>query len=177
MDKKIYSLILITLLVVIIVIAIYIVINRHDNPGIAEKAPQEGAWSIACLKINMIEAKLYNADTPSRWSEGYMFKNSTDFLNVGAVGMLFKIPLRPGSIVVFTMRNVAFPLYLLHISPVEGVGDVAIEIIYMEPENDYTVTVRTSNDYFIELDPSFFSQIQRVGANGSSMLIRVTGTC
>jgi hypothetical protein len=47
--------------------------------------------------------------------------------------MLFNISTQPGYSVAFTMKNVAFPLYLLHITHVEGVGDVAVDIIYMEP--------------------------------------------
>ncbi|MEM2204321.1 MAG: hypothetical protein QXI22_08210 [Sulfolobales archaeon] len=167
MSKRLY---LSIIMIVIALIAIIIIqkdlsglvganqTSTQTRGGGASQAPGD-AWNTTCLRINTVKVKLYNADTPSKWFEGYMYKNNTDFLNMGAVGMIFKIPLSPGSTITFTMRNVAFPLYLLHISPIEGVGDAVIEIIYMEPEKNYTVTLKTSNDYFIELDPGFLPHI------------------
>ncbi|HWQ18088.1 MAG TPA: hypothetical protein VNL13_09690 [Sulfolobales archaeon] len=185
MERSLYISTIMAILVLVAIIAIYMYqygvtetgLGYGERGGKTSQALQESSWSTVCLKINSLEARLYNADTPSKWYEGYMFKNSTDFLNMGAVGMLFKLPLAPGDTITFTMRNVAFPLYLLHISPIEGVGDVAIEIIYMEPGKNYAVTVKTANDYFIELDPKFFTHIQRIGTGAGSIVIRVTGTC
>ncbi len=138
--------------------------------------PMTSSWHTICIVINGVEAKLYLADTPSKQTEGYMFKNSTDFLGVGAVGMLFNISTQPGYSVAFTMRNVAFPLYLLHITHIEDVGDMAVNIIYMEPgEELYVVTARSQNDYFIELDTEFYRYIASRAASG--VLVRINGMC
>jgi len=159
-------------------------IQGHQS-AVGPGAPGERAatapgdlWPTACLVINGVEAKLYVADTPQRQAEGYMYKDSIDFQRVGAVGMIFNISASPGSRVAFTMRNVAFPLYLLHISPVEGVGDVAVDIVYMEPGKEYySVTVRSDRDYFIELGVEFYKQLERSPQHLGGYLIRVTGTC
>lgn len=185
MGRSLYISVLVALLV-LLAISIYIDLSMaggirktrdlSSSEG-SSQTSQESSWSTVCLRINMVDAKLYYADTPSKWGEGYMYKNSTDFLNAGAVGMLFRFPVTPGSAVTFTMANVAFPLYLLRISPIEGVGDVAKEIVYMEPEKNYSVSVETPNDYFIELDPAFFLYVKKTGTDMNSTLIRITGTC
>ncbi len=177
MNRKLYISISIALLALLAIFITDLSRTWDLSSKGSSQTPRESSWITVCLRINMVDAKLYYADTPSKWAEGYMFKNSTDFLNIGAVGMLFRLPVTPGSTVIFTMRNVAFPLYLLRISPIEGVGDVAKEIVYMEPEKNYSVTVETPDDYFIELDPAFFSYVKKMGTDMNSTLIRIAGTC
>ncbi len=166
-------------LVMLMTIASIVIINLSERaPNVlSSTTPTASSWHTICLAINGVEAKLYLADTPSKQTEGYMFKNSTDFLGVGAVGMLFNISTQPGYSVAFTMRNVAFPLYLLHITHVEGVGDVAVDIIYMEPGKEpYVVTARSQNDYFIELDTEFYNKYIASRAAGG-VLVRINGMC
>ncbi len=119
--------------VMMVAIASIVIINLGERASnvLSSTTAMASSWHTICLVINGVEAKLYLADTSSKQTEGYMFKNSTDFLGIGAVGMLFNISTQPGYSVAFTMKNVAFPLYLLHITHVEGVGDVAVDIIYM----------------------------------------------
>jgi uncharacterized membrane protein (UPF0127 family) len=121
--------------VMMVAIASIVIINLGERVSnvLSSTTAMASSWHTICLVINGVEAKLYLADTSSKQTEGYMFKSSTDFLGIGAVGMLFNISTQPGYSVAFTMKNVAFPLYLLHITHVEGVGDVAVDIIYMEP--------------------------------------------
>lgn len=165
--------------VVMVAIASIMVINLGERASnmLSSTTPMALSWHTICLVINGVEAKLYLADTPSKQTEGYMFKKSTDFLGVGAVGMLFNISTQPGYSVAFTMRNVAFPLYLLHITHVEGVGDVAVDVIYMEPGKElYVVTARSQNDYFIELDTEFYNRYIVSRAAGG-VLVRINGMC
>ncbi|MEM1610607.1 MAG: hypothetical protein QXQ57_03040 [Sulfolobales archaeon] len=169
-------------MVILAVIASLIIANQGEKASNTlgssiSSTTTTQSWRLICLVINGVEAKLYLADTPSKQAEGYMFKNSTDFLGVGAVGMLFNVSTQPGYTVAFTMRNVIFPLYLLHITPVEGVGDIVVEVIYMEPGREpYIVSARSQHDYFIELDTNFYNKyIASRGAEG--ILVRVAGIC
>jgi uncharacterized membrane protein (UPF0127 family) len=165
--------------VMMVAIASIVIINLGERVSnvLSSTTAMASSWHTICLVINGVEAKLYLADTSSKQTEGYMFKNSTDFLGIGAVGMLFNISTQPGYSVAFTMKNVAFPLYLLHITHVEGVGDVAVDIIYMEPGKElYVVTARSQNDYFIELDTEFYNKyIASRAAN--NVLVRINGMC
>jgi uncharacterized membrane protein (UPF0127 family) len=182
MHLKIYIYILITL---IAVVSLSIMTYYNSNPDHtdtgsrgAERTSGEISWNIICLRINGVNAVLYLADTLSKQVEGYMYKNSTDFLGVGAVGMLFNISAQPGAKIAFTMRNVAFALYLLHITHIEGVGDIVIDVIYMEPGKEpYTVTVRSLHDYFIELSVDFYKTYIASRSGWDRTPIRITGTC
>jgi len=168
------ALILLSLLVIPIGVLIYSSrthIERRESAGGSERY-----WPTTCLRINGVEALLYVADTPEKQAEGYMYKNSTDFMGLGAVGMLFKLSIPSNYTVIFTMRNVAFPLYLLHIVPGE-LGDIAMDIIYMEPWKDYGVVVRTNTDYFIELNTTFYKHLEEISRSRGEALIRVSGTC
>lgn len=133
-------------------------------------------WGTICLEINGVKALLYLADTPEKQAEGYRFKNSADFAGKGAVGMLFNLSYQGWGGVTFTMRDVAFPLYLLHVRHVEGLGDLVVEAVLMIPWHDYPVSYQPG-DYFIEMDPGFFTREILKGKSPSNALVRVAGVC
>lgn len=174
MGRGFLALILLILLAVSIGVLIYSSTTHTDRREGIDRSEQY--WPTTCLRINGVEALLYVADTPEKQAEGYMYKNSTDFMGLGAVGMLFKLSIPANYTVIFTMRNVVFPLYLLHIVPGE-LGDMVMDIIYMEPGKDYSIVVKTNTDYFIELNTTFYKHLEEISRSKGEAFIRITGTC
>lgn len=174
MGRGFLALILLILLAISIGVLIYSSTTHTDRREGIDRSEQY--WPTTCLRINGVEALLYVADTPEKQAEGYMYKNSTDFMGLGAVGMLFKLSIPANYTVIFTMRNVVFPLYLLHIVPGE-LGDMAMDIIYMEPGKDYSIVVKTNTDYFIELNTTFYKHLEEISRSRGEAFIRITGTC
>jgi len=105
-----------------------------------------------------IPIRLYYAWNPALMSQGYKNKDSYDFLDKGAVGMLFIVNY---SSIEITMRDVKFPLvavlYIANDSIVERGSFpklISIDSIYLEPSKDYVITKQIYA--FIEYDPIFY---------------------
>ena len=111
-------------------------------------------WLTTCVSIDGIKLRVYVADTEAKRCEGYKFKNSIDFKEVGAKGMLFVWESETPKIVGFTMQNVSFPLLLVHVAYVNG-RYIVYNKTLMLPNQMYTFVTVSSYDYFLELDPSF----------------------
>jgi uncharacterized membrane protein (UPF0127 family) len=128
------------------------------------------------------KAILYVANTSELRSEGYKFKDSIDFNRKGAVGMVFLdvVSIGWGEIdktIIFTMKDVKFPLVLLVVAEKLAAPDVIIDEVYMEPEKEYKITIwrswagpyyinnktiiMLSGLYFIELDPLFARELKQ----------------
>jgi uncharacterized membrane protein (UPF0127 family) len=128
------------------------------------------------------KANLYVANTSELRSEGYKHKDSIDFANKGAVGMIFtnviNIDWREiDKTIVLTMKDVKFPLVLLVVAEKLAAPDVIIDEVYMEPEKEYKITIwrswagpyyinnksilTLSGLYFIELDPLFARELKQ----------------
>ena len=117
-------------------------------------------WNTICVYFdNGFTAKVYVADTENKRREGYRFKHSIDFKDVGAVGMIFVGV--EGEIVTFTMKDVGFRLILIELVPVVGNAYIVSRVIEMEPGQDYTFK-RLKNSIFLELDPRYRSNIGKV---------------
>jgi uncharacterized membrane protein (UPF0127 family) len=128
------------------------------------------------------KAILYVANTSELRAEGYRYKDSIDFAGKGAVGMIFlnviNIDWREiDKTIVFTMKDVRFPLVLLVVAEKLAAPDVIIDEVYMEPEKEYKIAIwrswagpyyvnnksiiMLSGLYFIELDPVFVRELKQ----------------
>jgi len=120
--------------------------------------------TVAYVNGSSIPLKLYYAWNPLLMGQGYRGKDSYDFDNTGAVGMLFVVD---GSVsITISMQNVKLPLVaVLYVSNETAVKSgaipklVSIGSVNLEPDNDYTIT---SQIYaFVEYDPKFYSEYLR----------------
>ncbi len=125
-----------------------------------DRSDIEGRWGYLCAYFdNKMKLKLYVADTPQKHSEGYMFKESIDFENIGAEGMVFINLTIVGSYITFTMKNVKFNLLLVELVPANGYY-VVDDIVLMEPGKLYTVGT-SPGSIFIEVDPKYMDLINK----------------
>jgi len=113
--------------------------------------------------------KLYVAYTRELASEGYKHKNSTDFMNIGARGMLFPLfMLYNSSSIVITMKDVKFKLYAqLYTAEIDIPSQLIreklnittitlrpLEAKLLEPDKEYIVSTPPLA-FLIEWDPAF----------------------
>ena len=182
--------------VVIIIIVIGIAaMSLRSSPAF-----DNGKWKTTCIFIGYrpeqprtitigyerlgpvgVKAILYVANTSELRSEGYKHKDSIDFNRKGAVGMIFldviSIDWREiDKTIVFTMKDVKFPLVLLVVAKKLLQPDIIIDEIYMEPGQGYKITIwkgpigpyyidnktiTLEGLYFIELDPLFARELKQ----------------
>jgi len=143
----------------IVFAALFILIIQNLRDPFAELKTFRVCDAIIYTDNNTIPIKLYYAWYRLLMSQGYRNKDSYDFNNVGAVGMLFIVDY--SSDVGITMRNVRFPLvavlYIVNESVVERGSFpklISIDSIYLEPNKEYAVLKPVYA--FIEYDPIFY---------------------
>jgi uncharacterized membrane protein (UPF0127 family) len=92
--------------------------------------PQLSTWKTVNTSIGI----LYLADSPRLMAEGYKNKDSYDFANRGAVGMLFPIYMLKPTHVCFTMKDVKLPLVLLIAQRAGASRDFVVHYkVFMQP--------------------------------------------
>jgi len=117
--------------------------------------------SIIYMNNSTIPVRLYYAWSPELMKEGYKDKDSYDFLNRGAAGMLFIV--NYSSNIGITMKGARLPLvavlYVANESVVEG-GTfpklISIDSIYLEPGREYALLRPVYA--FVEYSPEFFDR-------------------
>jgi uncharacterized membrane protein (UPF0127 family) len=182
--------------IAIVMIAVGVMAMQRPSPAfdnekwkticvfIGYRPEQPKTVTVGFERLGPVGAKaiLYIANTSELHVEGYKFKDSIDFANKGAVGMIFtnviNIDWREiDKTIVFTMKDVKFPLVLLVVAGKLLQPDIIIDEIYMQPNQDYKITIwrswagpyyvnnknilTLSGLYFIELDPGFVKQLKQ----------------
>jgi len=155
-------------LVVLTATALFIVIN------IGSKAVEEKTWRVCTATLlDPIERKpLKNFTVYWAWSstlmrEGYRYKDSYDFLNYSAVGMLFLLNSTEREVHV-TMRDVKLPLHAVfyEYKPAEIVSNKTVILLHniygadLEPGREYWFY--TLHDAMIEFNPQAYSELIQV---------------
>jgi len=119
-------------------------------------AQQEFKVCDATIYVNSssIPVKLYYAWNERLMTEGYRNKDSYDFNNVGAVGMLFVVNC---SDVEITMRNVKLPLVAVLYRREDCCSRrlVPVESLLLEPGKEYPIPRVYA---FVEYNPEFFDK-------------------
>jgi len=119
--------------------------------------------------VSSTQLKVYVADSPEKLYEGYRFKDSYDFLNKGAKGMLLDVRQYAGLAITITMQNVKLPLSILIL---EKFGSVYKIVNWRElhPGEDWLIQLPDNSPLILELDPGIGRQILN---NANSTLVTV----
>jgi len=162
-------------LVAIIAIALFMAIN------VSNKAQEEKTWIVcpASLVVNdrvVKDFKVYWAWSNTLMREGYKYKDSYDFFNQSAIGILFLFDKNnyPSGI---TMRDVKLPLHAVFFidytgfssifKPIEEVSNKTVILLDrvdeadLEPGKEY----RLNNPFYyamIEFNPQAYSELIKV---------------
>jgi len=158
-------------LVAVIVVALFMAAN------IGGKAVEEKAWRVCPAALLGSEYKpLKNFTVYWAWNEdlmreGYRYKESYDFLNQSAIGMLFLFDRNnyPSGI---TMRDVKLPLHAVFFyrhyeyKPIEEVSNKTVILLDkvdeadLEPGKEYRLN--SLYDAMIEFNPQAYSELIKV---------------
>lgn len=148
---------------VVVALVVSIMVDLFSTHLTSMQGQFYSSWETACFRIKGFDsngnavnvvAKVYVASSQSQRAEGFRGKQSIDFLNVNASGMVFLFDSTP-SFIRFDMDGVQFDLLLLHISKTTVVG------VYMLRRNSsILVTTYSDRDFFIELDPQILKDMR-----------------
>ncbi|MBC7131268.1 DUF192 domain-containing protein [Candidatus Bathyarchaeota archaeon] len=124
------------------------------------------ALSFPYRHMEEMRLKAYLADSPQKLYEGYRFKDSYDFLEMDAEGMLFDLRQYAESTITITMQNVQLPLSVLVL---EKFNDVYIiqQGKELYPEENWVIELPKNDPLILELNPNIGRQILKQAATTS----------
>lgn len=117
--------------------------------------------------VSNTQLKVYVADSPEKLYEGYRFKDSYDFLGVGAGGMLLDVRQYAGLAITITMQDVKLPLSILILEKFDGIYKI-IDWRELYPGEEWSIQLPKNSPLILELNPEVGRQILN---NANSTLI------